>query len=385
MSDDPRGRRVVFVGRRRGALAAAARLGLEVLLVAERPRLRPPVVACHAWRPQQPESALDAADTFGPLAPVAAVLALTEGSVAPAAALRRRLGLPGLTPAAAARCTDKQLMKDAIRAAGLPCAAYATAEEGLDRAALVARLGLPIFLKDRVGSGGRGTRRVTRAAELPDAVCPGRLAEAALDGEELSIEALVAGGRRLFTNPTEYLLPGYASIVPRATSEATGRALGELLDRALPALGIERGVVHMEVFLTADGAVFGELAARPPGGYLLRLIELAYGFDLWEAWLRVELGRPPDGLPAAAARAAGARLFHPGAGILRSVRGERQAADLPGVVELAVRRRPGDVIPPRLGVSQEVAHLIVTGDDRDAVAETLLRAGELLRFELAPG
>ncbi len=201
----------------------------------------------------------------------------------------------------------------------------------------------------------------------------------------MSVEALVDQGRRLFTNPSEYLIPGRASIVPRPTSAATAVAVGELLDRATAALGVERGVVHLEVFLTPDGPVFGELAARPPGGYLVRLIELAYGFDLWQAWLETELGSPPRGLPAKAARAAGARLFHPGGGTLVAVAGERETAALPGVVELEIRRRPGDEIPPRLGVAQEVAHLIAAADDRDAVAATLLRAGELLRFELAPG
>ncbi len=387
MSTGLGGRRVVFVGQRRGALAAARRLGVEVLLASERPpgrRLGPPVVAHHPWRPGEPASTLAAAAAFAPRGPVAAVLALTEGSVAPAAALRAALGVPGLPPSAAARATDKQQMKAAIRAAGLPCTDYVTADEGLDRDALAARLGLPLYLKPRLGAGSRGTRRVERVEDLPETLAPGWLAEAAITGEEMSVEALLVDGRRRFTNPTEYLIPGRANIVPRPAPPATARELGELLDRALAALGITRGIVHMELFLTAGGPLFGELAARPPGGYLLRLIELAYGFDLWEAWLASELGAPPARLPARARCSAGARLFHPGGGRLVAVTGERETAALPGVVELQVRSHPGDLIPPRLGVSQEVAHLIVAGDDRDAVAATLARAGEMLRFELAP-
>ena len=38
----------------------------------------------------------------------------------------------------------------------------------------------------------------------------------------------------------------------------------------------------MEVFLGEEGPVFGEIAARPPGGYLMDLIPRAYGFDPWE-------------------------------------------------------------------------------------------------------
>lgn len=384
MSAALHGQRVVFVGRRRGALAAAARLGIEVLLLSDHPpgrRDHPPVLAHHPWQPHDPESALAAAAVLAPLAPQA-VLALTEGSVAPAAMLRRRLGLPGLMPEAAALCTDKLLMKAAIRRAGLPCADCVTAEEGLGRDALVERLGLPIHIKPRVGSGGRGSRRAASAAELPAMLCPGDLAEAAIAGEEMSVEALVDCARRLFTNPTEYLIPGWANVVPRPLPAAAGPVV-ELLDRALAALGIERGIVHLEIFLTSHGPVFGELAARPPGGYLMRLIELAYGFDPWEAWLATELGAPPTDLPKRARRAAGVRLFHPGPGSLAAVAGEREAAGLPGVVELRIRRRPGDEIQPRLGVSQEVAHLIAAANRRDEVADTLLRAGDLLRFELA--
>lgn len=374
----PRGARVVLVGRRRAARVAAERLGLDAVVWSDR---RPAGVPAERHLPWEGVAAARRALAGGP--PVAAVVALTEAAVVPAAELREALGVAGTPAAVAERATDKQLMKRAVAAAGLPCARFATAEDGLDRAGLVARLGLPIYLKQRRGSGGRGSSRLDRAAAVPDGVPPGMLAEGAIDGEEMSVEALVAGGRRLFTNFTEYVEPGWVNLVPYRLQPATAAAVAALLDRVLAALAVDHGLVHLELFLTAAGPVFGELALRPPGGHLLRLIELAWGFDPWRAWLELELGRQPR-LPGAAARWAGTRLFHPGAGTLAGIAGAEAVAALPGAVELVLARRPGDRLEPRLGTGQEVGHLVVAGDERDAVAETLRRAGELLVFELAP-
>ncbi len=374
---------MVFVGRRRRAFAAAGDLGLEVVCVAGTPpgKRTPAVVDFLPCDLDDPGADLAAvAARAAADRRIAAVFALTEGAVLPAARIRRRLGLAGDPPEVATRATDKLEMKRAVSRAGIPCARFVGAE-GTGPGELVERLGLPLVVKDRVGSGGRGARLVVRRDELTEPLAPGRLAESFVDGVEMSVESLVAQGRVAFSNPTEYLRVRWANVVPAALEPATLAAVLDLNARAVAAIGVRDAFTHMELFLTPDGPVFGELAARPPGGYITDLIELAYGFDPWRAWLRLGLGEKPAAFPPPA-RSAGALLLHPGAGVVRRVAGVERARGAPGVERLKLRVEPGAAVAERLGVSQEVGHVLVTGRDRDQVAARLERAGRSLEFEM---
>ena len=368
---------VVFVGLRAGALDAAERLGLAAVAVTEatpgagrRARL-----AGHVWADFGAPPAAWGVVARGLRAHrPAAVVALTERSVAPAAHLRAALGLDGLSVEAARVCTDKRAMKRAARAAGLRCADVVEAEDGLPADGLVERLGLPLVVKPAVGSGGRGARVCRSRAEVPDALPPGWMAESFVAGVEMSVETIAGPGDEggaVWANPTRYVVPTWASLVPAPPGPAVAAAVA-LAVEARAALGVERGVTHLEAFLTPDGPAFGEMAARPPGGHLMALARLAYGADPWEAALRVELGEP-HGLPARAERAAAAWILHPGAGQVTRAEGVAACRALPGVAEVALRVAPGDTVGPRTGSGEEVGHVLVTGATA-AEAEARVRA-----------
>lgn len=351
--------RVVLLGERPGVFPAVERLGLEAVVVAPD---ADGVVACREG-------------------PVAAVVALTERAVLPAARLRAALGVPGTPPAVALRCHDKVCMKEAVSAAGLPCTGWERLDAATDMAAVVARLGLPLVVKQIASSGSRGLVVARDLAAALRAPRDGYLAERFLDGVEMSVESFVADGEVLFTNPTEYFVPRFANIAPAVVPPETLRAVLDLNRRAIAALGIERGLTHCEIYVTGAGPVFGELALRPPGGRLMRLLRRAYGFDPWRALLEVELGRRPE-LPREARQAAGVWMLHPGAGRVAAVEGVDAARAVPGVHRVVCRVGPGDVVPVREGTGQDIGFIEASGPTRDAVAETLRRAHALVRIGL---
>lgn len=374
---------MLFVGYRRRALDAARACGLQVVIVAEKFPAQGRSfegIECSLEEDQTDWQALAALAAQG--RQISAVLALTERSVVPAALLRRHLGLADASAAVVARnVTDKLAMKLAISGAGLPCATFTQVGTEVDGEQLIAELGLPLILKPRTGSGGRSKRLVRRRKDMPDRLPPGYLAEGFVAGTEMSFESLVRNGEPIFTNPTAYFRPGWASIVPATLAPGIMAAVEELNTRALRALGVRDGFTHLEVFLTPRGPVFGELAARPPGGHLTELIELAYGFDPWKAWLRLALGDSLE-LPQAARRTAGAWILHPRPGIVHSIAGLAAARAVPGVERLHLRVEPGTEVGDRLGTGQEVGHLLATGRDRAEVEECLRRAHRLVRFRM---
>jgi biotin carboxylase len=180
----------------------------------------------------------------------------------------------------------------------------------------------------------------------------------------------VSSGKICFFNPSEYLLPLWANVVPATLPEAVEQQVRHLTQRVVEGFGIERGMLHLELFLTPDGPVFGEVAMRPPGGHLMELIETSYGFDIWEALLRVELGQTPQ-LPASAQRFSGVWFLHPGEGKVTAVTGVEAARRVPGVDDVECRLRAGERVERRESSGQSCGHIMASGDSREKVVTAL--------------
>lgn len=382
MSDAPL---VLLVGFRAGIVRAAERLGVDLAVVDRRPppsalRARVRVHFVHEWSgPVTPlvEDALRALASR----PVSAVLALTEGAVLPAAHLRAAFGAPGSEVTVAERCSDKRAMKAAVRAAGIRCAPYSEVGPGTRVEDLVEQLGLPLVLKHPRSSGSRGQCIARDLASAKRELAGHALAEGFVHGVEMSVEGFLSAGELRFMSTTEYLVPLHANIVPASVDARTRSELRGLFVRATGALGLRSGVAHMEVFLTDDGLVFGELAARPPGGRLMPLIQRAWGFDPYEALLRIALGREVE-FPLVERGHAGTWVLHPGPGIVGHISGVGAARRVPGVRKVSLRVSEGDVILPRLGSGQDVGYIDADGATRDEVARALTDARAVLQFGL---
>lgn len=353
---------LVVVGNRTAAIASACRLYTRVIQLADhpsKPRAQDNLSTLEMPR-NDSEFAKVAEYITRRLQPVG-VAALTEGSVVVAARVREALGLDGLGLTSARACTAKGLMKQTMRAAGIRVTKFVTAAEGLRRDAIIGRLGLPLVLKRERGSGGRELEFVREPGDAPEFLPDGWMAEAFIDGVEMSIESFVSGCEPLFVNFTDYAEPRWANIVPADPSALPVAELLELNRRVIEVLEIERGMTHMEVFLTREGVVFGEIAARPPGGRIMELLELAYGFDPWQALFAVEAGERPS-LPAEAQRVAGMRLVHPGPGTVVAVNGRDRLQRQPGLVHLHCFAKPGKTIAMREGAGQAAGYALFAGD-----------------------
>lgn len=306
----------------------------------------------------------------------AAVVALSEPTVMLCARLRESLGLEGLSVDSAQACTDKLTMKQRVQAAGLPCANFLSGDHATGPVDLGSELGLPFVVKTRTGSGGRAMRVVRAGDPQPASLEPGYMAESFVDGVEMSVESFVVGSRPIFVNFTEYTERGWSNMVPASPAGLPVDELLALNGAVIEALQINRGMTHMEVFLTSDGPVFGEIAARPPGGRIMDLLELAYGFDPWHALFEIERGASPE-LPARPKQVAGSRFVHPGPGTVVAVNGREQVERQPALVQFRLSARPGKTIGPRLGTGQSVGYALFAGE-REQVEAGIASVGREL-------
>lgn len=371
---------VLFVGYRRAAVEAARRRGYRCLVLDPRGGRPRRGLAWEAAGESVEEAVAAARRLAADLLPDV-IVPVTERAMGLVEDVAAELGLPPHSTGPRMVTHDKLAMKEAFRAAGVPCADFAPVDQDTDAEDLVAELGLPIVLKPRRSSGSRGVEIVENLEALERALAPGLLAEGLVRGVEMSVETIRSAGHALFRNHTRYLAPRWANVVPAGLPGPLAEEIDAVTDAALDALGIETGLSHLELFLTDAGPVVGEVAHRPPGGRIMDLIELAYGFDPWDALLQVALGSRPLFPPARTH--AGVWLLHPGAGVVTAVEGLEEARALPGVESVTCRVRPGDEVTTRLGTGEAVGEIVATAADHDDCVQRLVAAKDRVTFTMA--
>jgi len=126
------------------------------------------------------------------------------GFLSESAALAEACAAAGITfvgpPPEVLRLTgDKVAARNAAIAAGLPVLrASAPLPDGAGALEAAEEVGFPLFVKASAGGGGRGLRRVARAADLPDAVASAvREAAAAFGDGTVFLEQAVLGPRHI--------------------------------------------------------------------------------------------------------------------------------------------------------------------------------------------
>jgi hypothetical protein len=174
---------------------------------------------------------------------------------------------------------------------------------------------------------------------------------------EASIESFINDGTIRFTNITAYHEKGYVNFVPAAFDAPLSAAIEALNRRVIKALKIRWGITHLEVYLAAGGLLFGEIALRPPGGYIMNAMRHAYGFNPWEAFVAMELDEAFT-FPDRPAAYAAVEVLHPGTGTVSSISGESRVREHPATREFQLKIKPGDHIARREGVGQDTGYLL---------------------------
>ncbi len=344
-------------------LAAADRLGLEVVVGAERRNALEALTGGRTLRVQlgDPERGAATIERYAADHPLDAVVGVDDGSTLVAAMAAERLGLPHNPVAAVERSRDKARARQAFTAAGLPTPGFATHPATLappELVALATRTRYPCVLKPLGRSGSQGVIRADdpsafvaafrRVAGIlgcdadghgdakdsgePRTSAAGQaarvLVEDFIPGVEVALEGLLRAGTlevlAIFDKPDPLDGPFFEEtlyVTPSRLDAGRQREVELAAARATRALGLREGPVHAEVRLNADGAWVLEVAARSIGGLCARTLRFGAGITLEELILRHAAGLdlPPHDR-------------------------ERSAS---GVLMLPIRRAPGRARPGR--------------------------------------
>ncbi|MFH8757252.1 ATP-grasp domain-containing protein [Streptomyces atroolivaceus] len=325
----------------------------------------------------------------------AVVFGVREMAQEAVAETARALALPGNPPAAVRRIRTKDACRAALAAAGFRQPAVRLCADEAEARAFLAGSAGPWVVKPRDGVDSAGVRKVTGAGDLPTALAelPDRgvpfLVEEFVDGAEYSVEGVFLGGapRVLAVTAKEKLPPPYfveiGHVLPAGIPEDTRRRIEDTVTEALTALGLSFGLFHVELWLTADGIVLGEVHARIGGGWIHRMLPHARpGLELYGTVYDDVLGRPAR-LPATT-RAAAARYFAPPAGRVVAVEGWEAVRSHPAVLHAELRAAPGDVISAFRRGGDRVGAVVVGAPTPAEARELARRLVDSVRFTVEP-
>jgi biotin carboxylase len=330
----------------------------------------------------------------------------TDAPVSTVAEVGQRMGLTVLSPQAAARATDKRLMREAFRASGAPSPPTHLIHSLADARVAAESLGFPVVLKIGRGSGSRGVYRI----DDPDAMqaayvrCRDWQKEGALlleewvGGAEVSVEGYCTDHDRSIVAITDkFLFPGVSLVEvghcqPSIHAPSREQQIHSAVQAGLTALDLTWCAFHAEIKVSTKGAQLIEIGARLGGDRIsTHLTPLSTGVNLVRVAILLALGERPQ-CPRIWERAACVRYFDvQRAGTLKDVLGLRRLYEIPGVeVIYPASERDGTL---RMGFAvgevrsslDRYGHVLYSAATRsDAIARCEL-ATSMVCFQFADG
>ncbi|MGW2027382.1 ATP-grasp domain-containing protein [Streptomyces decoyicus] len=336
---------------------------------------------------------------------VAGVMTYMEHHIELAARIAEGLALPNAGADAMHACRDKALTRRLLAQHDVPSArSYLVADDqmAVERAS---QIGYPVVVKPRGMAGGAGVLRadddeaVRRAFEaaggaallgLEAYAVPGTLVEEYLPGPEISVECMVLAlhdvrivaitRKRLGPEP-RFLEAGHG--VAADDELRSDPVVLDVATRAVQAVGIQLGAVHVEMRLTPRGPAVIEVNGRLAGDCIPLLVHLATGVSMPRAAAELALGRTPDLTHGRHQAAAVQFLYADTAG---QVTRQRMRARPVAWLERFVWTAPAwaSVEAPALSINDRLAHWVVTGPTAETCDLRLLLMEGLVTVETTP-
>lgn len=358
------------------------------------------------------EIAAIAADLALRGAEISRIVSFTEFSQFGAGYLGVLLGLSD-DPMQHVAFRDKRLMKDRVRRAGVPAAAWATLADPSDEADVAAvreRLAFPVVIKPVAGSGAIGTVRVDRPEELdrvlrdiePDPHLKSHqlAVEEFVSGREYHVDALWRDGEAHYLIISAYYRPRMAVLdkdpaagdTPRDGSYVVNeedapdlhRRMRELHRKVNGALGITDGPTHLEVFERPDGElVFSEIASRMAGAWIGAVVSAWLGYEIHEA---IAASAVTGTIPAPAPSRpylGGLHLRPEVPGRITAIPEEAEMLAVDGVLRAQRLRAVGDTVE-HAHPSEWCAFVTLGAGSRKEYDALARRVTDLLRVEVEP-
>ena len=310
------------------------------------------------------------------------------------AAVAKECGLVGVSEETAIKTTDKSVMREALRTAGVPIPKFFRVVSINEFRTAVERIDGPFMVKPADSSGSRGILKVEDRTSIESAYEYTKqftrngivVVEECMIGPEVSVETIAIDGEVHVIQITDKMTTGAPHFVEMGHTQPTRLDCAEEIKKvaiaANKAVGIENGPSHTEIIVTKDGPKIVEIGARLGGDCITtHLVPLSTGVNMVEACVRIALGEKPNITPTLHCGSA-IRYFKQHAGIVEKIEGVEEAERMPGIKQVSIVHGVGETITDITDSGSRMGFVIAQGTDADDAAAKCEKALEKIKVEI---
>lgn len=310
------------------------------------------------------------------------------------ASVAKECGLVGVSEETAIKATDKSVMREALRTAGVPVPKFFRVASINEFKAAVDNIEGSFMVKPADSSGSRGILKVEDRTDLQSAYEYTKqfshngivVVEECMVGPEVSVETLAVDGEIHVIQITDKITTGSPHFVEMGHTQPTRLDCAEEIKRvaiaANIAIGIENGPSHTEIIVTKDGPKIVEIGARLGGDCITtHLVPLSTGVNMVEACIRIALGEKPDIMPTLHCGSA-IRYFQQHAGVVKKIEGVEEAEMMAGVKQITIVHGVGERITNITDSGSRMGFVIAQGSDADDAAGKSEKALEKIKVDI---
>lgn len=334
--------------------------------------------------------------------PFSAIINFFEEYVELAAKITKRFKLNGNSMETAFLTRNKYAMRTALAKHGLDVPLFIKVGNYEEFLSAIRKIGFPCVVKPLDAMASEGVLKLERPQGFGDLYADiiknnkkvaktnttDLLIEQYIEGPEISWEAVVSAGQLHIMGITEKTTeeePFFNEIMhihPAPLSDDIEEKIHDTGKRAVEALGIGFGGVHLEARISSGKIYIIEIASRLGGDAIPALMTLSKGYDPYTYVFKSGLNEVLI-LKKTRDKVAGIRFIQaPVEGVLKEIYfDEELLSQIPGVINKRIFGRIGEYMarPPK-GRTNRLAFVTIAGRNYDVVRENLLKTDQCLKF-----
>ena len=310
------------------------------------------------------------------------------------AAVAKELSLIGISEETAIKATNKADMRLAFKNAGVASPESHKISSKIQFDEVAKHFNYFFIVKPADNSGSRGVYFVNKSADADIAYEYSRnfsrngdvVVEEFMTGPEVSVELLAINGEFHVLQVTDKLTTGVPHFVEIGHSQPSRLpsndidSIKALAIKAAKAVGIKDGPGHAEIILTKDGPKMVEIGARMGGGCITtHLVPLSTGINMTKATIQIALGERPN-IDALYQKGAAIRFIIPPIGEVVEILGVQEAKTLPGVKEVEIQCKVGQVVGELENGASRIGYVIAQAETPEDAIDICTQALKLIRI-----
>lgn len=315
------------------------------------------------------------------------------------AAVCNKMGLVGITEETACKATNKYVMRNALKDAGIPVPSFrlVTGWDEFDHAVKqLLQSSVSCIAKPTENSGSRGVVLMTEHSDMAASFEYVKensrngeiIVEEYMRGPEVSVETLAVNGKVTIVQITDKITTGQPHFVelghsqPSSLSYEIQQQIRDITVAANEAIGIKDGPSHTEIIVTEKGPKIVELGARLGGDCISsHLVPLSTGIDMVECCIRIAMGEKPA-ITRKWNKGAAIRYIQTEIGEIGGIKGIDQAKNMPGVEKIEIVHHVGERMDVLRSSVDRIGFVIAQGKNAEEAVDRAEKSRDMIEVTI---